>query len=351
MILRLKPPPPEPEEEEEEEEEAAPMPVAARRPKRGAAAEDAAEEAPKAKRGKPAAPAPKPKRGRPPKAASQEAEDDDASSAASKRPKRGEPAAAPSPPASQASEPRRRGRPPKGAASPPKSPRADKVRVLFTGVDVGAREQKCLRDMRAEQGTPRTATHVVTAPELKRTMKLLAAVSVADHVVSADWLYACGKAKAKVDEAAYAVVDAAREKEWRFSLAASLAANARGVKVLAGYAVAVAPGAHDVAKLPANPDLKDMVECAGGAFLRAPPTTPPEGSWPKGLLLVGLPELLVESSKSRAASKCLAALGNLQPATVAAVLEPAALYSTILAKKLDPKRCLKVPKSLKGKCL
>ena len=98
-------------------------------------------------------------------------------------------------------------------------------------------------------------------------MKLLAAVSVADHVVSADWLYACGKAKAKVDEAAYAVVDAAREKEWRFSLAASLAANARGVKVLAGYAVAVAPGAHDVAKLPANPGLKDMVECAGGAFL------------------------------------------------------------------------------------
>ena len=165
----------------------------------------------------------------------------------------------------------------------------------------------------------------------------------------------CGERGARVDERPYAVVDKGKEKDWSFKMKDTLAANARGVKVLQGYAVVVPPGARDLPellKLPTEDELRDIVEAAGGHFFKALPSSDKAGdAWPKGLIAIACKELLSDSSKAglgRAASKCQAGLAKLSKKTLAAVLEPADLYSAIFSKTFKPKAAsLKLPKHLK----
>ena len=210
------------------------------------------------------------------------------------------------------------------------------MRLVFTNYEATKAEDQLIKALGWTLADARHATHVVTTKALKRTPKLLIGISVARHVVTNDWLSACLACNGRADEKPFLVKDKAKEKLWGFSLARSLAQNPR-IKVLAGYAVALAPGARDegVMMLPTDDELRAIVECAGGGWL---PSLPRTGSpaWPRGLIVVGCADLL--EGGDRAATRCLGALAKLDPGTLAGFVEPPALYGGVLSKKLDPQR-------------
>ena len=298
--------------------------------KRGrAAADEAAAAPPKPPKGKKPAVAPAPAPAKKPKKAP----------APKKRKADEEPAPPPKEPAAKAAKPKR-GKAAEAAAPPKKKGKAeahgDEVRLVFTNYEATKAEDQLIKALGWTLADARHATHVVTTKALKRTPKLLIGISVARHVVTNDWLSACLACNGRADEKPFLVKDKAKEKLWGFSLARSLAQNPR-TKVLAGYAVALAPGARDegVMMLPTDDELRAIVECAGGAWL---PSLPRTGSpaWPRGLIVVGCADLL--EGGDRAATRCLGALAKLDPGTLAGFVEPPALYGGVLSKKLDPQR-------------
>ena len=189
----------------------------------------------------------------------------------------------------------------------------------------------------------RDATHVITKAPLKRTPKLMIGLSTASYVVTGEWLGACLASDGRADEKPFMVKDRAKEQLWGFNLARSLAQNP-SVKVLSGYAVALAPGARDASMmLPSDSELQDIVECAGGRWLSTVPRGVSEELWPNGVLVIGCKEL-VEGS-DRIATRCIGALSKLDAGVLAGVVEPPTLYGAVLAKTLDLSRrnCLQLP--------
>ena len=216
---------------------------------------------------------------------------------ASKRPRRAplspkKPAAendaAPEEEDSQASTSRKRER----------SPRRTNVAVLFTGIDVDAKARAAVSAagfaLAARWGD---ATHLVSSVPLRRTPKLLTAVSVARHVVTLGWLWESDALGRAADERPFAVRDRENEAAWRFDLAASLAANGEGAGALADYAVLLDPRARRAGgpKLPKDGELKQIVECAGGVWL-ATPTKARVALGDRALLLLGDPATPLDAS-------------------------------------------------------
>ncbi|EGB13010.1 hypothetical protein AURANDRAFT_60753 [Aureococcus anophagefferens] len=141
------------------------------------------------------------------------------------------------------------------------------------------------------------ATHLVSSVPLRRTPKLLTAVSVARHVVTLGWLWESDALGRAADERPFAVRDRENEAAWRFDLAASLAANGEGAGALADYAVLLDPRARRAGgpKLPKDGELKQIVECAGGVWL-ATPTKARVALGDRALLLLGDPATPLDAS-------------------------------------------------------
>jgi len=163
---------------------------------------------------------------------------------------------------------------------------------LWTGVTSKAQMFKLVNATKGlrEAKSALEATHVVTDLKLKRTPKLLAAIAVAKHVVSVDWLKASAKQGRPYKNARdFAVKDSAAEANWGFDLRESLESRA---KILTGYAVALAPGVRDNKKMPADDEIHTIVEAAGGLFLDRLPSSDDQRhkrhNWPpeRGLLVV-----------------------------------------------------------------
>ena len=198
-------------------------------------------------------------------------------------------------------------------------------------------------------GEERRDHDVVTTPQLTRTPKLLVGMSVAQHVVTFEWLKACRLAGGRVDEAPFVVKDEAKEQLWGFSLSWSLAQNPSR-KVLTGYALALAPDARTLAaakglNLPNSDELRVVVECAGGWWLEDLSGVGSESSrvhWPLGLVLIGYAESFEGTPVSVShtdeimwePTPCVAALAKLERGLLAGFFYPEDLYCTILSKKL-----------------
>ena len=219
--------------------------------------------------------------------------------------------------------------------------------VVVTGIQMASKaRRKALAAFGAKEATRmRDTTHVVVNESIKRTPKFLAAVSVASHVVTASWLEASEAARSPVDPAPYAVRDREAEARWDFSLRDTLAATTRALE---GYAVALAPGARNFAKLPSDQELAEIVDCAGGVFFPTLPDVPPGPAWPNGLLAVVTPELVVQKSPTPAIrtkptghpSSALhedprVALRTLPPNTLLGIILPEDLFCAILRRRLD----------------
>ena len=175
---------------------------------------------------------------------------------------------------------------------------------------------------------------------LKRTPKLLSAISVVSDVVTVEWLEASASRKAPVDSAPYRVHDANAERKWGFSLAAALAHTARrGQRTLEGYAVCVAPGARETCTMPPDDALAEMVELAGGCWLPAPTATHDLEVWPHGLFaLAGADYALPEPPKATARKKKGAkaaqlSLRDVPPSAMVGLLAPEELYLSLLRKR------------------
>jgi len=143
------------------------------------------------------------------------------------------------------------------------------VVILATGVSTASKAQiaKMIGAIRGarQAESPLEATHVVTETKLKRTPKLLAAIAVARHVVSIEWLRASAKLGEPKKTGAFAVQDRAAESNWGFDLRESLRSSAR---VLTGYAVALAPGLRADKKIPEDAEVRNIVHAAGGFFVQ-----------------------------------------------------------------------------------
>ncbi|KAH8048654.1 hypothetical protein JL720_15768 [Aureococcus anophagefferens] len=176
--------------------------------------------------------------------------------------------------------------------------RRTNVVVLFTGIDVDAKARAAVSAagfaLAARWGD---ATHLVSSVPLRRTPKLLTAVSVARHVVTLGWLWESDALGRAADERPFAVRDRENEAAWRFDLAASLAANGEGAGALADYAVLLDPRARRAGgpKLPKDGELKQIVECAGGVWL-ATPTKARVALGDRALLLLGDPATPLDAS-------------------------------------------------------
>ena len=277
------------------------------------------------------------KRGRAPKAAAEPEPPAPApKKPAAKKRKAAEPPEAPKEPATKAKQ---RKAEPETTMEPPD----DSVRIVFTNYEPSISERGILKLLGFSEVGARDATHVITKAPLKRTPKLMIGLSTASYVVTGEWLGACLASDGRADEKPFMVKDRAKEQLWGFNLARSLAQNP-SVKVLSGYAVALAPGARDASMmLPSDSELQDIVECAGGRWLSTVPRGVSEELWPNGVLVIGCKEL-VEGS-DRIATRCIGALSKLDAGVLAGVVEPPTLYGAVLAKTLDLSRrnCLQLP--------
>ena len=165
--------------------------------------------------------------------------------------------------------------------------------VLVTGVTSVSKVQltRMIEKFGGREATsPLEATHVVTETTLKRTPKLLAAIAVARHVVSVDWVQASADQGRPRPEHEFVVKDRANEAKWGFDLARSLQSSAR---ILHGYAVALAPGVRGKKKVPDDAEINHIVNAAGGTYLNTLPTTsrtslrtPDVDACPCGLLVI-----------------------------------------------------------------
>ena len=153
----------------------------------------------------------------------------------------------------------------------------ESVRILFTG---GVAKD----DFEALAGKigatvvddPRTASHVVTCPDLKRTPKLLVALnSGVRFVVQPSWLTDSAKKGAPLPisslKSKYIVRDRKKEALWGFSMEATLSVprgpRGRGSAVFQGYGFCYQVEGVTEEKVPSEAEMRPIVESGGGQWL------------------------------------------------------------------------------------
>ncbi|XP_015121786.1 mediator of DNA damage checkpoint protein 1 [Diachasma alloeum] len=164
--------------------------------------------------------------------------------------------------------------------------------VLFTGV----KEQVDQDSVAALGGIvtdhPHEATILVT-DKVRRTVKFFCAISRGIPIVSIAWLQSSVAAKKFLDPSKYILHDPASETRYKFNLGRSLN-RAREGKLLEGRTIVL------TSKLsgPSIPDLKTMVQTAGGkSLVRAP------AIWPPDSVIVSCPEDLPKVKKMLSRAK------------------------------------------------
>jgi hypothetical protein len=210
--------------------------------------------------------------------------------------------------------------------------------VLFTNVEITAAGKRQLAAIGAALvDDPKAATHLVCAAAaqhlpFKRSVKVMASLGCGvRHAVDLAWLVASAAAGGPLDEASFAVADAAAEAKYGFCMARALASDA---KVLEGFALFCAP-APPGAKLPSPQDLQLIVECAGGKWCSSAAAAAKAASLAGGKqwapLVVALPEALLHDTKLAASWQELATSG---PAGFA--VTPSWLFDATLRKEAPP---------------
>lgn len=140
------------------------------------------------------------------------------------------------------------------------------IRVILTGLDATPATRKKIKAITGAvyETDIEKATHVV-APQnqLKRTVKLLCAISCCEHIVGTRWLDESARAGAPVDEQANCLHDEAAEAKWAFDLRRTMydVPKAQRERLFAGRHVFIT--AHK-SVLPPVKDLAKIIECAGG---------------------------------------------------------------------------------------
>ncbi|KAL1920481.1 uncharacterized protein VTP21DRAFT_858 [Calcarisporiella thermophila] len=156
------------------------------------------------------------------------------------------------------------------------------VKVLWTGCKPTNAQINGLKALGAKMAkVPHECTHLI-AHHVARTEKFLCAMSVAHFILSDDWVKDSISHGRLVDEESYLLKDKAAERNYKFSLRASLA-KARTHKLLAGLEIYMTPSAEPKPEL-----MKSVIECAGGKLLTR---LPPRRQWsPDNLIIISCEE-------------------------------------------------------------
>ncbi|XP_035699463.1 mediator of DNA damage checkpoint protein 1-like [Branchiostoma floridae] len=146
-----------------------------------------------------------------------------------------------------------------------------KPRIMFTGV-VDRQGEKIVKDLGGDLvDSVINCTHLVT-DKVRRTVKFLCLLARGQLIVSTDWLDRCKDCRTFLDAAPFMIKDPATEKQYNFSLATSHE-KARDAPMLEGYRLHVTAGVR-----PDPTQMKDIINCAGGEFLKTMPKTHTDGT-------------------------------------------------------------------------
>ncbi|XP_061475225.1 mediator of DNA damage checkpoint protein 1 isoform X2 [Rhineura floridana] len=134
-------------------------------------------------------------------------------------------------------------------------------KVLFTGVidEEGERVVKELGGSLAESVFD--CTHLVT-DRVRRTVKFLCALARGIPIVTLDWLEKSRRNSFFLAPNSFLVSDSEQEKNFRFSLSASLQRARQEGPLLQGYEIHITPNVK-----PEPEHMRDIVKCSGGTFL------------------------------------------------------------------------------------
>ncbi|XP_078677191.1 uncharacterized protein LOC144913918 isoform X1 [Branchiostoma floridae x Branchiostoma belcheri] len=146
-----------------------------------------------------------------------------------------------------------------------------KPKIMFTGV-VDRQGEKIVKDLGGDLvDSVTTCTHLVT-DKVRRTVKFLCLLARGQLIVSTDWLDRCRDCRTFLDAAPFMIKDPATEKQYNFCLATSHE-KAREAPMLEGYRLHVTAGVR-----PDPTQMKDIISCAGGEFLKTMPSTCRDGT-------------------------------------------------------------------------
>ncbi|XP_063983604.1 uncharacterized protein LOC135165825 [Diachasmimorpha longicaudata] len=164
--------------------------------------------------------------------------------------------------------------------------------VLFTGVKEPVNQNLVVALGGTVTDNPQEATILVT-DKIRRTVKFFCAISRGIPIVSMSWLQSSMASKKFLDPGKYTLYDPGAEAKYKFNLGRSLG-RARTRKLLEGRTIVL------TSKLsgPSIPDLKAMVQAAGGKPLVRAPST-----WPHDSIIVSCPEDLPKVKKMLAKAK------------------------------------------------
>ncbi|KAK9768936.1 regulator of Ty1 Transposition [Basidiobolus ranarum] len=139
------------------------------------------------------------------------------------------------------------------------------IRILSTGVKLTEKEIKGIKALGAKIATsPKDCTHLI-ANQATRTEKFLSAISVAEYILTRDWVNQSLKAHTFLDEEGFQLEDEASEKNYQFSLKESLI-RAKSKKLLDKMTVYITPSTQ-----PKSSTMKSLIECAGGKLVTTYP--------------------------------------------------------------------------------
>ncbi|XP_063871217.1 mucin-5AC-like isoform X3 [Scylla paramamosain] len=139
-----------------------------------------------------------------------------------------------------------------------------KPRVLFTGYDDPA-DLKIVSDLGGRMvETPHDCT-VLVATSVKRTCKLLSAIGMGRPIVNPNWLTMSKAAGNFVDPWQFLLKDHAAEEKYGFCLEDTIK-SASNFLLFEGLSIYATPSVQ-----PPPCQMRDIVECAGGDYLHAPP--------------------------------------------------------------------------------
>ncbi|XP_028417080.1 mediator of DNA damage checkpoint protein 1-like isoform X2 [Dendronephthya gigantea] len=143
------------------------------------------------------------------------------------------------------------------------------VKIVFTGLQDSA-FNKANKIVQALGGKVvehlEDCTHLVT-DKVRRTVKLLCAISRGIPVVDMCWLEASKKRKSFADSESYILKDDDAQQKFSFSMERSLKL-ARDDSLLDGYKIHVTPNVR-----PSPPEMKEIIKSAKGEVLTRMPTT------------------------------------------------------------------------------
>ncbi|KAL4115814.1 hypothetical protein PRIC2_012820 [Phytophthora ramorum] len=140
------------------------------------------------------------------------------------------------------------------------------VRIILTGVEPTASIRKKIDSIVGavyEEDVER-ATHILAPKnQLKRTVKLLCAISCCSHVLDVRWLDESARVGAPTYERAHCLKDSKAEAKWHFDLVKTMYdfTSEQRRQLFAGHQVFIT---NHKSVLPPVKDLVKIVECAGG---------------------------------------------------------------------------------------